>query len=74
MEEKTSLSELLHDLLLPDDFALWLHVAKRVLAGDFDGADKSTVESLTIGLRLIQHPLCRKALARLPQNKEKRTN
>jgi hypothetical protein len=61
-----------HDL--PDDCAPWLHVAKQVLAGEFDGADKSTVESLTIGLRLIQHPLCRKALARLPQNKEKRTN
>jgi hypothetical protein len=56
--------------LLPD-CAPWLHVAKQVLAGEFDGADKSTVESLTIGLRSIQHQDCRKALAHLPKNKEK---
>ena len=56
---------------LPDDCAPWLHVAKEVLAGEFDGADKSTVESLTIGLRGIRHPDCRKALARLPKNPQK---
>lgn len=57
---------------LPDDCAPWLHVAKQVLAGEFDGADKSTVESLTIGLRAVNHALCRKALACLPHNKKKR--
>jgi hypothetical protein len=52
---------------LSDDCAPWLHIAKQILAGEFDGADKSTVESLTIGLRGIGHPLCRLALASLPK-------
>jgi len=50
---------------LPDDCAPWLHIAKQVLAGEFDGADKSTAESLTIGLRAVNHALCRLALERL---------
>jgi len=50
---------------LPPDCAPWLHVAKQVMAGEFDGADKSTVESLTIGLRAVNHALCRLALERL---------
>ena len=50
---------------LTPDCAPWLHVAKQVLAGEFDGADNSTHESLTIGLRNIRHPLCGRALARL---------
>src|ERR1035438_2897555 len=29
---------------LPDDCAAWLHVARQVLAGEFDGADRSTVQ------------------------------
>jgi hypothetical protein len=56
---------------LPDDCAPWLHVAKQVLAGEWDDADKSTVESLTIGLRGISHPLCARALVRLPRNAQK---
>jgi hypothetical protein len=59
---------------LPPDCVPWLHIARQVLAGEFDGADKSTVESLTIGLRSISIPLCQQALNRLPHNKEKRTN
>lgn len=58
--------------ILAPDQAAWLPTARQVLAGEFDGADLSTIESLTIGLRNIQHPLCREALARLPKNKEKR--
>ena len=50
---------------LPPDCAPWLHDAKQVLAGEFDGADGSTVESLTIGLRGIRHPLCEQAMIRL---------
>lgn len=50
---------------LPADCAPWLHVARQVMAGEFDGADRSTAESITIGLRSIGHPLCRQALARL---------
>jgi hypothetical protein len=50
---------------LPPDQAPWLHVAKQVLAGEFDGADGSTRESITIGLRSIAHPVCRQALQRL---------
>jgi hypothetical protein len=47
--------------LLPDQ-APWLHVAKQVLAGEFDMADSSTRESVTIGLRSIKHPVCQEAL------------
>lgn len=50
---------------LAPDCAPWLHVAKQVLAGEFFGADQSTVESLIIGLRGIPHPLCQRALAAL---------
>ena len=39
-------------------------VARQILAG-LDGADSSTVASLTIGLQNIRHPLCVRALARL---------
>jgi hypothetical protein len=48
---------------LRHDEAPWLYVARQVLAGEFDGADRCTVESVTIGLRGIPHPLCRRALA-----------
>jgi hypothetical protein len=50
---------------LPSDCAPWLHVAKQILAGEFDGADRSTRESLRIGLRSINHPLCHRALEQL---------
>jgi hypothetical protein len=50
---------------LPPGCAPWLHVARQVLAGEFDGADNSTVQSLTIGLRGIRHGLCQQALIRL---------
>jgi TubC N-terminal docking domain len=50
---------------LPPDAIPWLHVARQILAGEFGGADPSTVQSLTIGLRGIRHPLCQQALARL---------
>jgi len=50
---------------LPPDCLPWLHIARQILAGEFDGADNSTVESLTIGVRGIRHPLCQQALARL---------
>lgn len=45
----------------------WLHIARQVLAGEFDGADGSTTESLTIGLQSIAHPLCQQALRRLKE-------
>ena len=51
--------------------APWLHIARQVMAGEFGHAEKSTVEAVTIGLRFIEHPICREALARLPKNKEK---
>ena len=40
----------------------WTHVARQVLAGEFDGADGSTITSLAIGLRGVDHPDCRRAL------------
>ena len=50
---------------LPPDCAPWLHVARQVLEGEWNNANRSEVESLTIGLRGIQHPTCRRALERL---------
>jgi hypothetical protein len=51
---------------LPEDCAPWLHVAKQVLAGEFDGPmDNSVRGSLEIGLQSISHPLCRRAHAYL---------
>jgi hypothetical protein len=48
---------------LPPDCLPWLHVARQVLAGEFDGGDRSTRESIKIGLCSVPHPLCRRALA-----------
>jgi hypothetical protein len=45
--------------------AAWLPVARQVLDGEFEGCDRSTRESLTIGLRSIPHPHCQQALIRL---------
>ena len=59
------LSVLTPDTPLPPDQAAWLPVARQVLAGEFEGADRSTAESLRIGLHRIEHPTCREALARL---------
>lgn len=50
---------------LSADCVPWLHVARQILEGQFDGCDPSTRESLTIGLRSIAHPACRRALERL---------
>ena len=50
---------------LPTDQAPWLHIARQVMEGEFDGTERSAIESLVIGLRNIRHPLCRQALARL---------
>ena len=50
--------------LRPDEMP-WLHVARQVLVGEFDGGDSSTRESVTIGLRSVAHPLCQCALERL---------
>lgn len=50
--------------LAPDQLP-WLHISRQILAGEFDGADSSTVASVTIGLRSILHPLCQRALERL---------
>lgn len=50
---------------LTADCVPWLHVARQIQAGEFDEADRSTVESLIIGVRGIRHPLCQQALARL---------
>lgn len=43
----------------------WLHIARQILAGEFDGAGRSTRESLCIGLGSIAHHDCRQALERL---------
>jgi hypothetical protein len=58
---------------LTPDCTPWLHVARQILAGEFFGADKTTTEALTIGLRGIPHPLCQQALARLRNQRPKST-
>ena len=50
---------------LPPDQAPWLHVARQVLCGEFEGCCRSVRESLIIGLRSIAHLDCRRALARM---------
>lgn len=47
---------------LPPDQAAWIPVARQILAGEFAGADGSTRDSITIGLRRIKHPVCEAAL------------
>jgi hypothetical protein len=44
------------------DPGAWLAVAQQVETGEYEGADRSTVEGLVIGLRGIPHPLARRAL------------
>ncbi len=43
----------------------WTHIAKQIIAGEFHGADSSTVGSLAIGLQAVDHPNCQRALGRL---------
>jgi hypothetical protein len=50
---------------LAPDCAPWLHIARQVLAGEFEGADASTREAVFIGLRGVPHPACKQALERL---------
>jgi hypothetical protein len=52
--------------LTPDEVP-WLHVARQILAGEFDDADGSTAKSLMIGLRSIAHPRCQQALQKLKE-------
>jgi hypothetical protein len=58
----------------PLDCAPWLHVAKQALAGEFDGADNSTIQRLAVGLRGIGHPLCQCAIERLYRQPHDRNN
>jgi hypothetical protein len=66
-QHKGELLDLLeaNSMNLTPDCAPWLHVARQILAGEFDKADSSTVASVTIGLRSVLHPLCQQALVRL---------
>ena len=59
---------------LPADCVPWLAVAQQVLAGEFDGCDRSTAESLRIGLHRIPHPICREALACLQAKAKTKNN
>jgi len=42
--------------------APWLHVAKQILLGEFNGCDGSTRQKLADGLHSVPHPLARRAL------------
>jgi hypothetical protein len=54
---------------LTTDQVSWLHISRQILADEFEGADSSTVASVSIGLRSILHPLCQRALERLARGK-----
>lgn len=58
---------------LPLGQARWLPVARQILTGEFDGADRSTRESLIIGLRSIPHRHCRLAIERLGVQSQRET-
>ena len=50
---------------MTDDEKPWLIIAMRVIRGEFRGCCRSARESMTIGLRNINHSVCRRALERL---------
>ena len=52
-------------LHLPPDCVEWIYIARQVMAGEFDGADRSMRGSIIIGLRDIEAPIARRALRRL---------
>ncbi len=53
-------------LHLSADCGPWLYVARQILVGEFDGADKSTIASLLIGLNaVVKHSVGRQAFDRL---------
>lgn len=52
---------------LPPDQQLWLRHAQEILDGKFDKATESTIKSLTIGLRSIDHPLAKAAMKKLEE-------
>jgi hypothetical protein len=56
---------------LAPDCEPWVHIARQILAGEFDGCDNSTRESLILGLRSITHPLARSSLEKLKFNSHK---
>jgi hypothetical protein len=48
--------------------APWLHTAKQILLGEFDGASHATHARLVRGLRDIPHPQARSAILQLTAN------
>lgn len=48
---------------LSPDCRPWVHVARHVILGEWNGATKSEWESVEIGLRGIDHPQCKHAVA-----------
>ena len=60
---------------LTPDCGPWLHIAKQIVLGEFDGGDRATLKSLWYGVRGIGHPACLAARARLETllGKEART-
>ena len=58
---------------LREDEIPWLHIAEKILAGEWANADGSTCKSLLIGLRAIRNPLCLQAMEALERIHEKST-
>ncbi len=56
---------------LREDEIPWLHIAEKILAGEWANADGSTCKSLRIGLRAIRNPLCLQAMEALERVREK---
>ena len=57
---------------LPDDCLPWINIARQIMDGEFHGSDGTTIESLTIGVRSIDHPLCKRAMEMLDTMRNQR--
>ena len=72
-QHKGELLDLLNANVANKEFKIlpWLHTAKQILAGEFEGLlDKSVQKTLEIGLRSISHPLSQRALQQLTHNRK----
>ena len=57
---------------LAPDKAAWIPVAEKVLAGEYDNADRSTCDSIIFGLQGVPKPICEDAIEKLVGQQKKR--
>jgi hypothetical protein len=64
-QHKHTILAYLDDMGLPSHALPWVHVARQVNAGEFDGGTRSELESVLIGIRGSHHPAAVQAVERL---------